>query len=331
MLWIKFAICSVLIVVSGSKLSGYADAISEKTGFSSGFLGLFLLAAITSLPELVTSLSSTSSAVNAPDIAAGDILGAVIINLFVLSIMDLFLANGSIFGTSNNSNTKTLKITMAMLAVLIGALLLRGVSGIPFDLLSLHPASVFIGTFYIFGFYFVYRQESNVKSKNPKKPLGVYLISSFFLAASVIVASGIWLAHIGKEISETYGLGQMSVGLILVAVVTTMPEFTVSYNAARRGSYNLASGNLLGSNMFNIFIISILDISTRGKNILTKISFINVAPAVVAVVLSYLTLRALRRRELRAGNEKHTERMAVMCISALYFLTVILMSSMIKG
>ncbi|MEK7864442.1 MAG: sodium:calcium antiporter, partial [Nitrospirota bacterium] len=74
-LWFGFFICTSLIVYSGTKLSKYGDIIAEKTGMSRTWIGLVLMASVTSLPELVTGISSVTYA-GVPDIAVGDVLGS---------------------------------------------------------------------------------------------------------------------------------------------------------------------------------------------------------------------------------------------------------------
>ena len=73
--WVQFAICLVLIGIAGVKLTHYGDAIADKSGLGRTWVGVLMLAAVTSLPELATGISSVTAA-NVPDIAVGDILGS---------------------------------------------------------------------------------------------------------------------------------------------------------------------------------------------------------------------------------------------------------------
>jgi len=86
-LWVGFIVCTSVIVYSGIKLSKYGDIIAEKTGLGRTWIGVMLMASVTSLPELVTGISSVTYA-GVPDIAAGDVLGScVLICLFLLFLM----------------------------------------------------------------------------------------------------------------------------------------------------------------------------------------------------------------------------------------------------
>jgi cation:H+ antiporter len=84
---VGFTICSCAIIFSGIKLAKYGDAIAELTGMGKAWIGLILMASVTSLPELFTGISSVAF-VNEPDLAAGDVFGSCIFNLLILSFVD---------------------------------------------------------------------------------------------------------------------------------------------------------------------------------------------------------------------------------------------------
>src|SRR5687767_12306210 len=87
---IGFAICSAFITFSGTALSKQGNKLAEITGISKAWIGLILMAAITSLPELVTGISAIA-VVKAPDLAVGNVFGSCAFNLLILSLLDLFV------------------------------------------------------------------------------------------------------------------------------------------------------------------------------------------------------------------------------------------------
>ena len=97
LLWIGFIICTAAIVFAGMRLSKYGDIIAEKTGLGRTWIGVVLMASVTSLPELVTGISSVTYA-GVPDIAAGDVLGSCVFNMLTYRTerKRLFLAWDSI-------------------------------------------------------------------------------------------------------------------------------------------------------------------------------------------------------------------------------------------
>jgi cation:H+ antiporter len=82
-----FAACAGIIIYSGTKLSFYGDKIADLTGMGKAWIGLILMASVTSLPELITGISSVAI-VKEPDLAAGDIFGSCVFNLLLLSLLD---------------------------------------------------------------------------------------------------------------------------------------------------------------------------------------------------------------------------------------------------
>ena len=95
MVWVKFAISLAVIIVAGTKLAKYGDVIAVKTGLGRVWVGVVLLAAITSLPELATGISSVAL-VGKPDLALGDLFGSNLINLAVIAIIDVFYRRGPV-------------------------------------------------------------------------------------------------------------------------------------------------------------------------------------------------------------------------------------------
>src|ERR671919_1106839 len=87
MIWVQFAATALVIVLAGVRLARYGDVLGEKTGLGRSWIGVVLLAATTSLPELFTGFGATALA-PLPDIALGDVLGSCMFNLVILSMMD---------------------------------------------------------------------------------------------------------------------------------------------------------------------------------------------------------------------------------------------------
>ena len=93
MIWLQFALCTAFILYSGTRLSLYGDVIAEKSGLGRTWIGVILMASVTSLPELVTGVSSVAI-YSLPNIAAGDVLGSCMFNLLILAMLDI-KRNGS--------------------------------------------------------------------------------------------------------------------------------------------------------------------------------------------------------------------------------------------
>ena len=298
---VQFVICVILIIISGARLSEYADTISRKSGFSAGLMGIVLLAAITSFPELFTSL--TYVVIDAPDMATGDLIGAVAINIFWIALLGIFCRKGSLFVGQNRSNVLIALITIVMLLVVAGFLFMQGLKTALPRLFNISAASYIIGALYIAGTFIVYRFETHAAKSKTYEGIRHDIIK-LGIAGAVIIGSGIWLAYTGKGIADFFGLNEMYVGVLLLAFATTMPEFIVSFTAWKRGSASMAVGNFLGSNFFNIFIILWLDAAMR-KDLFSSLSSPNIFSAFLATALTIIAVVAMAQKKQKTQAVKY--------------------------
>ncbi len=294
LLWLKFLICTVLIFFAGSKLSSYADYISRRSRFSSGLMGILFLAAITSCPELFTSIGAVS-VVSAPDLALGDLLGAVAINVTVIALLSLFAGRGNLFVGATKGNRLSAVLTGVMVTlILLSTWMHNTLPGELPRIGSMGLGSLFIGLTYLSGMWYIYRHETSRAIRVLEEPIRKIYLAKFAISAIIIIGSGLWLAAIGEQISSYYGLGQLYVGALCIALATTLPEFIVSFTALRQGNRDMAAGNLLGSNFFNLCIIPLVDIAVLGDSaFLARVSSHAIALAFFVLIINGLAITAL--------------------------------------
>ena len=101
--WSLFLACSGLIAIAGFWLARYGDVIAEKTQLGGTWIGVILVATVTSLPELVTGISSVTLA-DAPDIAVGDVLGSCVFNLALVAVLDFLHRETPIYRTASHGH-----------------------------------------------------------------------------------------------------------------------------------------------------------------------------------------------------------------------------------
>jgi cation:H+ antiporter len=123
--WLQFAMCAAVNTVAGAKLSRYGDILADKTGISGAWIGLVLLAAVTSLPELVTGISAVVVA-DAPNIAVGDVLGSCVFNLAILVVVDLFQRNESVYRRASQGHVLSAGLGVIMIGFVGLDVLLAG-------------------------------------------------------------------------------------------------------------------------------------------------------------------------------------------------------------
>ncbi|MEE8419355.1 MAG: hypothetical protein V3S02_04510 [Dehalococcoidales bacterium] len=295
MVWIQFALCMLIILFAGSRLSHYADAIAEKTGLGRIWIGLLLLGVVTSMPEMVTGVSSVAL-IGLPDLALGTVLGSCIFNLALLGPLDILHRGNPIL--SRASRIHILSAGLGILLLGITALsILGGESFSGWALGWIGLPSFIILVFYVLGARHVFRSEQQTHVVEiPTEPAyehvslrGVFF--RFALTAGAVIGAGIWLSFIGDEIATTYNWSAGFVGSLFLAITTSMPELVVTITAVRMGAIDLAIADILGANMLDILAISLSDLFyTRGPILFQPRALVSEAHIITALVAIAMTL-----------------------------------------
>lgn len=298
MLILSFLFLAGIIVLAGIQLSKYGDAIGDIKGLEKTWLGIVMLASITSLPELITS--SSSALLGAPEMALSNIFGSNIFNIFIVFILDIFIIKESCFAYEIKSSN----ILPAILSVFMTLIFILGSFFPSLSIFSwISVFSIIISALYLLfmRILFLYEHNDNgsnedtLSSPNNNKASNNSNISykkaliGFIVSAFVVVIAGVGTVFVANKIAITpiFGvlLGKSFVGLILLAVATSLPELTVSIQAVKMKSYDMAAGNILGSNIFNIAIISIADIFSFKNPIFKKIDDFHLISSVFSVII----------------------------------------------
>ena len=304
MIWLKFAICLAVVLFAGTKLAKYGDAIAEKTGLGRIWIGLVFIAVITTMPELVTSVSSVIL-VHSPDLALGTLLGSCCFNLSILALLDILHSRTPVLSVSSPKHT----VAAAWGALLIAIAAAGIIAGSRFSFMSLGwigIPTIAIAILYLLGMWWIFRRERSQKSHAAPTAILQYdklatrtVYIRFALAATAIIAAGIWLSFIGDEISEATGWGNTFVGTLFLAVTTSAPELVVAVSALRMGAVDLAVADILGANMLDIAMIVPIDLAYGQGFILSAVSRSHLIITAVALAMSLLAMGGLRFRQKR--------------------------------
>ena len=261
MIWLEFAVSAILVVVAAIKLAECADAISLRTKLGGMFVGTLLLAGATSLPELLTALSSISQQV--PELAAGSIFGSSMFNMLLLAILDLVHPHTRILRTVAVNHA--LSAGIAVLLTTLAVFFLVADIGIKIGWVGL-DSMILVGMYWL-GMVLIFSKNRSLVPLDQATPesgaqvMGLIPSVIGFLGASIVlVLVTPWLVRSSVGISEITGLSTGFIGAVLVAVVTSLPEVVTSVAATRMGAHDLAVGNLFGSNIFNIFALGSVDL-----------------------------------------------------------------------
>jgi cation:H+ antiporter len=294
-IWGQFILAASIIIVSGYKLSRYGDQIAKRTGLGKTFLGIVLFSTVTSLPELTVCLTSTS-VVGAPDLAIGNIFGSNLFNLLLIAVLDIAQGRGAILDLLSPSH-----VLAASLGILLTGLTILFIGlGLSFNLGFLGIESIILILIYALGIKILYRyetlgsQQSSPEvqvSEGSTRGKSVYLL--FAIGAIAIVGAGLWLSVTADAIAQATGWGRSFIGTFMLAVVTSLPELAVGIPLVRMGAFDMAIGNLLGSNIFNIAIIPLADIAFTKGAILASVSGNHILTAVLGIVMTNIVIMDL--------------------------------------
>ena len=320
--WVTFAASAVAIILAGMRLAPYGEVIGRHTGIGQGWIGLLLLATLTSIPELTTTV--TGASIGAPNIALGNAFGSNLFNVVIIVVMDVLLLGRGPFLLKVRSY-HAISGGIAILLTLFGIL---GIVIEPqFAILGVSPISWLILIGYVAGVYMLFQAERGEVGLEETDEADIRLrtaVIGFIVCAAVIIAAGIFLVRASKEISLASGFSASFMGAVLVAIVTSLPELAASIGALRIRAYDMIIGNLFGSNMFNILTIFFADVAFRRGSIYSGLGVgasDQVIVAVSGILLTVITLIALglrsKRRIAGIGLDSAALLVAYLCVTAL--------------
>ena len=294
--WLEFALCVALIGLAGPVLTQYGDMIARLTGLSRSWIGLVLLATATSLPELFTGISSVAAA-DAPDIAVGDALGSCVFNLVMLVLLDELSRDEPMYRRIDQGHVLTAGFGVIMIGS-AGAFLLLSQNALSVQWLHISGYTPLIILLYLVAIRAAHDYERRTRPPPQiiKMDTDITLrtaILRYLAAAAVVVAAGTWLPFIGRDLADVMGWKTSFVGTLLIAGATSVPEFVVSVSALRLGAVDMAIGNLLGSNLFDILILAADDIAYTKGPLLRSVSPAHAVTAIAAVIMSGIFIVAM--------------------------------------
>ncbi|HEU4345684.1 MAG TPA: sodium:calcium antiporter [Candidatus Binatia bacterium] len=300
-LWLQFIACAGVILISGTYLSKYGDIIAEKTGLGRTWIGVVLMASVTSLPELITGISSVA-VYDLPDIAAGNILGACMLNLVMIPVLDALGGSAPISSRVHQGHV----LTAGFGILLLGIVTLSTIIGAGLPAIGwLGVNSLIIIAIYLLAMrtVFVYEKRRIAEFvKEMAEEVQYRHVSKskayvrFTANALLIIGAAIYLPQLGEEIAARTGLGQTFVGSVLIAVSTTLPELVVSVSALMIGAADMAVGNLFGSTVFNLLILALDDIFYTAGPLLAHVSENHLVTSVSAIIALSIAIIGLSYR-----------------------------------
>lgn len=283
----------VLLIKGADMFVAGASGIASKFGIPQIVIGLTIVAMGTSAPEAAVSITSALN--NSADLTIGNVLGSNILNILII------LGTTAVI-TPIAVQKNTVRIEIPFMIVVSVILVLSGFDGI----ISLLDALILCVLFIMYLSYLFYttkkekeETEAEEKSKqDAEKRKPVTLVMILLIGVAAIIFGSKFVVNGATSIAEILGVSERLIGLTVVALGTSLPELVTGITAAKKGCADIAIGNIVGSNIFNIlFVIGItsLIIPVPYQQIFTIDSIIMVASEILlllAVIKSNKVSRA---------------------------------------
>ena len=310
---VVFAAMSAVIIGAGVLLAKSGDRIADVTGLGGLLIGMVLVAAATSLPEIAVAISAVVSE-NSPDLAIGNLFGSNMANMALLAVVDIAW-RGKVWQHVGTGHARTAAVGISLTAIAVLATLEP--FGIAIGWVGIESIVIFIGFLSLIAW--------THRSATPAVPTGEvsheqvsaedaahehlsgadvasraailhairWDLAKFGIAALVILAAAPILVDAADGIGREAQLSDSFVGASFLAFSTSLPELATAVAAARIGAFDLAVGSLLGSNAFNMAIIFFVDLAYTAGPILAGVHPVEAFVGVSAILLMSIVLAGI--------------------------------------
>lgn len=283
MILVFFLFVSILVIILSIKLSVYADEITKTTNISKNIVGGVLVAGITSLPELVTCLSSIY--LKNYYLAFGDILGSNLFNISIICFFDIIFIKKFIFNKTNSSSLIYILLLINYIFIYLSLSSVLNVS-----LFNIGIPSIIIIATYIYYLKHVNscEEEKSINQSSNKN----FVILKFILTAIILIITSILLTFIVNKLSIMYpSVSSSFIGAIFLGITTSMPEVVTFITLINLNNYSMALLDIIGSNLFNLLIIAMGDLvmlNDKIYNYADRQSFFILILCIITTVISML-------------------------------------------
>jgi len=241
----------VVLILGAKWLVDGAASIGKKSGLSQMVIGLTVVALGTSLPELVINIFASIE--GSTDLVIGNVLGSNIINtLFIIGIAAVIFPI-KIPGKKHRNDVLFSLFAIVILVVLANDTLF-GKENNTIDLIDGFILLTFLGGFLYLTFF-----KSNEKENEKEDSINEFKTSKsiglIIIGMTGLFFGGKWIVGGVDQIALDFGMSQSVIGLTLIAIATSLPELVTSIIAALKKNTDMAIGNAVGSNVFNIFLV----------------------------------------------------------------------------
>jgi cation:H+ antiporter len=286
-----FTVCALAIALAGPVLVRAVEGVGERTGLGHLWLGTVLLAGATSLPELVSIVAAAG--IDQPDIAVGTVLGS---NMFNMTIFGVVLVLFPLAVRTDRAGALTGGVAIVLGAATLVFLLSGGGA-----LGHVGGGAIVLLALYVGGSLLLFREDRRAAAAAANPDVEPALASmprrgdvlQLLAATAVVFVASLFLPSAAEGIAETLGVSGGVVGVVGVALATSLPEVVTSAVALWRGAPGLVVGNVFGSNVFNVAVLFPGDLALDEGPLLAAAMDEQAVTAAFGLLLMLLALAAL--------------------------------------
>lgn len=303
-----FAAAALAIALAGVRLARVADDLAEATGLGETLMGAVFVGASTSLPGVVTSVAAASA--GHPVLAISNAIGGIAAQTAFLGLADIAYRRVNLeHAAASVTNLMQGGLLVALLAV---PLVLSGLPAV--TVAGVHPGSAVLVLLYLFGVRLMWTarrrpmwaprhtRETQVEDEHPAaRGRGLARLWTEFAALAAVTAlAGYVVAQSGIALVQRTPLSETAVGGIFTAVATSLPELVTAVAAVRRGALNLAVGDILGGNAFDVLFLALADAAWREGSIYHAIAGRNLFILALTILMTAILIMGLLSRQERS-------------------------------
>lgn len=296
-LQIIILIIGFIILIKGADIFvDGASSLARNFKLSKMLIGLTIVSFGTSAPEFAVSIKSIIS--RNGEIVLGNVIGSNITNiLLILGVSSLF----HYLNVKNNTVKKEIPMVLlitTLLTVLMSDKLINGSS----NMISRGDGVTILLFFSVFIYYLISMMKNKVDNDdNDEIKYGIFKSVAFtLLGIAAIVFGSNFVVDSASFIASHLGVSERIIGLTIVAIGTSLPELVTSVVATRKGEYDIAIGNVVGSNIFNIGIVLGLPVTIFGAINVGTFNYIDLIFMILSAILLFIFCRKdykLKRKE----------------------------------
>ena len=312
--WVIFAAGCVVVWRAGTRLSRLADVLTHRTRLGQAFVGALLLGGATSLPEIATTLSASIG--GSANIAVNNIFGGIAMQVTILALADWLFRGEALTATFRHPGVLlegtllVFVLTIATMGIAIGDVAVLG-----FGLWSLAIMLLVVAGLILIKQYEEEPQwqpaglnekgdgEDAKEVSGQRRRFRQISVRSLVMqttgASVAVLIGGFAVARSGERIAELTGMGGSFVGAVLIAIATSLPEVSTTFEAARMGARLMAVSNIFGTNLFDSALLFLADVAYPGAPVLNEVGRFAQVGALLGIACTTLYIAGILERRDR--------------------------------